>query len=280
MRTRGWRRIGTVDRPVARPDARGVVRDGADRSAGAARATRPATTPARTCLHDAPAVVGYAAAERHFSQARLNPELLMIETDHDMRNPADMLVLEPSPRRFCTPPVSPWCSRSPGPSGTPIEHSSIPFRSACRVPASIMNLSYQQDRMPDMLKQANEISNTIDILKQQLALQQQSAAATARADPGDSTTAVTIERLARQDGQFRRLLPAAAQLLLLGTALFRHPDVLRRCGSVFDSLDGISTTQRPIRQASPQVWTSSTRCSRSCWRCAAADRHPGSTIAT
>ena len=42
----------------------------------------------------APANVGYAAAERHFSQARLNPELLMIETDHDMRNPADMLILE------------------------------------------------------------------------------------------------------------------------------------------------------------------------------------------
>ena len=42
----------------------------------------------------APANVGYAAAERHFSQARLNPELLMIETDHDLRNPADMIILE------------------------------------------------------------------------------------------------------------------------------------------------------------------------------------------
>lgn len=42
----------------------------------------------------APAKIGYAVAERHFSQARLNPELLMIESDHDMRNPADMLILE------------------------------------------------------------------------------------------------------------------------------------------------------------------------------------------
>ena len=38
--------------------------------------------------------VGYAAAERHFSKARLNPELLMIETDHDLRNPTDMILLE------------------------------------------------------------------------------------------------------------------------------------------------------------------------------------------
>ncbi|MCY0611572.1 hypothetical protein OVV29_39270, partial [Klebsiella pneumoniae] len=35
---------------------------------------------------DLPANEGYAAAERHFSQARMNPEVLMVESDHDMRN--------------------------------------------------------------------------------------------------------------------------------------------------------------------------------------------------
>jgi RND superfamily putative drug exporter len=43
---------------------------------------------------DLPANVGYAAADRHFSQARMNPELLMIESDHDLRNSADFLVIE------------------------------------------------------------------------------------------------------------------------------------------------------------------------------------------
>ena len=42
----------------------------------------------------APANLGYAAADRHFSPARMNPDILMIEADHDMRNPADMLVLD------------------------------------------------------------------------------------------------------------------------------------------------------------------------------------------
>src|ERR1700757_2442376 len=37
---------------------------------------------------DLPANLGYAAADRHFSQARMMPEILMIEADHDMRNPA------------------------------------------------------------------------------------------------------------------------------------------------------------------------------------------------
>ena len=42
---------------------------------------------------DIPANLGYAAAERHFSQARMQPDILMIAADHDMRNPADFLVL-------------------------------------------------------------------------------------------------------------------------------------------------------------------------------------------
>ena len=42
---------------------------------------------------DIPANIGLAAAERHFSQARMMPEMLMIESDHDMRNSADFLVL-------------------------------------------------------------------------------------------------------------------------------------------------------------------------------------------
>src|SRR5438270_386175 len=42
----------------------------------------------------APSNQGQEAANRHFSEARMNPDLLMVEADHDMRNPADMLVLD------------------------------------------------------------------------------------------------------------------------------------------------------------------------------------------
>ena len=38
-----------------------------------------------------PSNVGYAAAERHFSAATMNPDILMIESDHDMRNTGDMI---------------------------------------------------------------------------------------------------------------------------------------------------------------------------------------------
>jgi len=43
---------------------------------------------------DLPANQGFAAAERHFPISRMNPELLLAETDHDLRNSADFLVIE------------------------------------------------------------------------------------------------------------------------------------------------------------------------------------------
>lgn len=43
---------------------------------------------------DMPANLAMGVADRHFSQARMNPELLMLEADHDLRTPADMLVID------------------------------------------------------------------------------------------------------------------------------------------------------------------------------------------
>ena len=76
---------------------------------------------------DIPANLGYAAADRHFSQARMMPEILMIESDHDMRNPADFLVLHRLAKAIFR---VKGISRVQGitrPEGTPIEHTSIPF---------------------------------------------------------------------------------------------------------------------------------------------------------
>ncbi len=126
----------------------------------------------------APAVAGYAAAERHFSQARLNPELLMIETDHDMRNPADMILLERVARAvFHTPGIAEVQSIT-RPLGTPLDHTSLGFQLSAQSVGQIENLPFQQARAADILKQVAEIDTSIDTLRQQLALQQQANAAT------------------------------------------------------------------------------------------------------
>jgi RND superfamily putative drug exporter len=122
--------------------------------------------------------IGYAAAERHFSKARLNPELLMIEADHDLRTPADMILLERVAKAvFHTRGIAQVQSIT-RPLGTPLDHSSIPFQISAGNTGQIENLKYQQDRAADLLKQVAEIDKTVAILRQQEQLQQQSADAT------------------------------------------------------------------------------------------------------
>ncbi|MCV7227958.1 RND family transporter [Mycolicibacterium komossense] len=186
----------------------------------------------------APANIGYTAAERHFSEARLNPELLMIETDHDMRNPADMLVLERVAKAVLHTKGIALVQSITRPLGTPITHSSIPFQISAQSSSQIMNLSYQQDRAKDLLKQADEINNTIGILQQQLALQKQSSDATHEQTQAFHDTVTIVkdlrDKISNFDDQFRPL----RNYFYWEPHCFDIP-MCNALRSVFDSLDGI-----------------------------------------
>jgi RND superfamily putative drug exporter len=195
---------------------------------------------ARPYLPDsAPAKIGYAVAERHFSQARLNPELLMIESDHDMRNPADMLILERVAKSVLHTPGISLVQSITRPLGTPISHSSIPFQISAQSASQIMNLGYQQDRAADLLKQAGDISNTIDILKQQLALQQASSAATHEQTEAFHQTVQTVDDLRDKIANFDDFFRPLRNYFYWEPHCFDIPScaALR---SVFDAIDGIS----------------------------------------
>jgi RND superfamily putative drug exporter len=127
---------------------------------------------------DVPANLGYAAADRHFSQARMMPEILMIESNQDMRNPADFLVLNKIAKSIFR---VPGISRVQGitrPEGTPIEHTSIPFLLSLQNATSLQDMKYQKDRVHDMLKQADLITEQIAVMKRMYVLQQRLTAIT------------------------------------------------------------------------------------------------------
>ena len=120
-----------------------------------------------------PANLGYAAADRHFSQSRMLPDILMIEADHDMRNPADFLVLHKLAKAIFR---VPGISRVQGitrPEGTPIEHTSIPFLISMQNAAMLQNMELMKPRINDMLTEADSLARQIAILKHLYALQQQ-----------------------------------------------------------------------------------------------------------
>ncbi|MCV7442412.1 hypothetical protein AWB91_07510 [Mycobacterium paraense] len=122
---------------------------------------------------DLPANLGYAAADRHFSQSRMLPDILMIQADHDMRNPADFLVLHKLAKAIFR---VPGISRVQGitrPEGTPIEHTSIPFLISLQNASMLQNMQFMKARMDDMLKEADSLAKQIAILKHLYELQKQ-----------------------------------------------------------------------------------------------------------
>jgi putative drug exporter of the RND superfamily len=127
---------------------------------------------------DIPANLGYAAADRHFSQARMMPEILLIESDHDMRNPADFLVLNKLAKAVFR---IPGISRVQGitrPEGTPIGHTSIPFLLSMQNATQLQDMKYMKERMNDLLKQADDMARMISIMQRMYGVTQQLTAAT------------------------------------------------------------------------------------------------------
>src|SRR6202008_4957312 len=109
----------------------------------------------------APSNIGYAAADRHFNKARLNPELLMIETDHDLRNPADFIVLDKVAKAvFHIPGIGrvPTIHR---PLGTPLDHSPLGFQMGAQAAGRLQTEHYQDEQAKNLLNQADELKKTM-----------------------------------------------------------------------------------------------------------------------
>jgi RND superfamily putative drug exporter len=125
-----------------------------------------------------PSNIGYAAAERHFSAATMNPDILMIESDHDMRNPGDMIILDRIAKDVFRSPGIAMVQSITRPLGGPIEHTSIPFQiSAQSIPIQ-QNLQFMKDRMADMLKMSDDLGVMIGSMERMYALMGQMSSTT------------------------------------------------------------------------------------------------------
>ena len=108
-------------------------------------------------------------------QARMMPEVLMIESDHDMRNPADFLVLNKLAKGIFG---VPGISRVQGvtrPEGTPIEHTSIPFLLSMQNAGQLQNMKFHERPDGGHAQAGRRAAGTIATLERMYALMQQLA---------------------------------------------------------------------------------------------------------
>jgi RND superfamily putative drug exporter len=156
-----------------------------------------------------PGNVGMVAAERHFSQSRMMPEILMLESDHDMRNSADFLVLDKLAKRIFGVEGIARVQSVTRPQGTPLEHTSIPFLLSMQSAGQLQNLQVAHSRLDDMAKLADQLGGTINSLERMNGLMNQLVATTHHvAGTTRDTLAITNEvrdNIAEFDDTFRPL---------------------------------------------------------------------------
>ena len=236
--TRGWRRVGTA---VVRWPGPILVASLAVTLVGLLALPSYTTSyDDRDYLPaDVEANVGYAAAERHFSQARLNPELLLLQADHDLRNSSDMLIVDRVAKEVFHLPGIARVQTITRPLGTPIEHTSIPYQISAQSTNQQLNRSYSEDRTADLLLQAGDISTTIDILRQQMALQEESAGAQEDQAQAFRDIIPIVNDLRDKIANFDDFFRPVRNYLYWEPHCFNIP-VCAALRSIFDAIDGIS----------------------------------------
>ncbi|EIU62220.1 putative membrane protein mmpL4 [Mycobacteroides abscessus subsp. bolletii 1S-151-0930] len=158
---------------------------------------------------DVPANQGYAAADRHFPVSKLNSDMLMIESDHDMRNSTDMIALDKVAREvFHTPGVA-MIQSVTRPLGTPLEHSSFTYTMGTmgtKINELIPFLTDLTDRFTQM---ADITDRMATLMRQQQELTGQQAGASHISLKGaqelKDVTVTMRDTLANFDDQFRPL---------------------------------------------------------------------------
>lgn len=175
---RRWRRVGTA---VVRWPAPILLTTIAVSLIGllALPAYQPGYNDQKYLPKDIPANEGYAAADRHFPQSLMvSPDILLVEADHDMRNPADFLVLNKLAKSVLAVPGISRVQAVTRPEGTPLEHTTLPFMISMSNASQLQLLPFQKARMEDMLTQADELSKTIDVMQRMYGLMQRLASTT------------------------------------------------------------------------------------------------------
>jgi RND superfamily putative drug exporter len=201
---------------------------------------------------DLPANEGFAAAERHFPVARMNPEMLLVETDKDLRNSADFLVIDRITRAVTRVPGIGRVQSITRPEGKPLKFSTIAAQLGMSGTFQQMNRSYTQKTMDNMLVQANEMQTTIDTMTKMSALMGQMSAVTHSMVARIRDMTIDIAELRDHIGDFDDFFRPIRNYLYWEPHCYDIP-VCSSLRSVFDTLDGVDTTTDDVQALIPDL---------------------------
>ncbi|BBZ58185.1 MMPL/RND family transporter [Mycolicibacterium phocaicum] len=250
-RTAGWHRVGTAT--VRWP---GAILVGAVVAALVGLIALPGyqtTYNDRIYLpKDVAANVGYDAAFRHFSQAKMNPDLMMVESDHDLRNPADFLVIDKIAKALKNVHGIAQVQTITRPDGDPIKHSTIPYTVGQSGSTQLMNNDYTQTNLNNLLSQADDLQNSIDAMTEMMSVQTDLAAVSQRMADKMKTTSDDMGDTRDHMSDFDDFFRPIRNYFYWEPHCFDIP-VCWSMRSVFESIDGISLISDDFQAIVPDM---------------------------
>ncbi|BCI56101.1 membrane protein [Mycolicibacterium litorale] len=201
---------------------------------------------------DVPANVGYEAADRHFSDAKMNPELVMVESDHDLRNPADFLVIDKIAKAMVRVHGIAQVQTITRPDGKPIEHASLAYNISQGGTGQLMNNDYQQTVLENTLKQADEMQVTIDSMEKMLGITLELSDVTRRMADKMKNTSMNLNEVRDHLADFDDFFRPLRNYFYWEPHCFNIP-VCWSLRSIFESLDGIGQMSDDFQDIVPDL---------------------------
>jgi putative drug exporter of the RND superfamily len=213
---------------------------------------RPSYNDRKYLPSDLPAQQGFAAAERHFPVSRMNPEMLLVETDQDLRNSADFLVIEKITKAVTRIPGIGRVQSITRPEGKPLKFSTIPAQLSMSGTFQEMNRSYSQKTMDNMLVQANEMQTTIDAMTKMNALMGQMTGIMHSMVERIRDTTIDTTELRDNIADFDDFFRPVRNYLYWEPHCYDIP-VCHTLRAIFDTLDGTDTLTDDIQTLLPDL---------------------------
>jgi RND superfamily putative drug exporter len=195
-----------------------------------------------------PANQGFAAADRHFPKSKLFSEMLMIESDHDMRNSADFISLDRAAKALERLPGVAMVQSITRPMGRALEHATLPYLFTTQGSGNGQQLPFNQQQNANTNEQAQIQQHSVAVLRKEIDFFQ---------DMSDELhkTVVTVEDLQRVTDEMNQEISNFDDFWRPIKAYFyweRHCFDVPICWafrSLFDTLDNIDKLAADINDA-------------------------------
>jgi transport protein len=191
---------------------------------------------------------GFEASDRHFPPSKLFSELLMVESDHDMRNSADFISLDRVAGALIRVPGVAMVQSITRPLGRPLDRASIPYLFTTQGSGSGQQLPFNQQANADTDEQARIQAESVAVLAKTIDLTQ-------KMSDELHATVLTMENLQQVTDQINDNIANLDDFMRpLKNYFYWEPHcfdipICWAFRSLFDGLDGIDALDAEIANA-------------------------------